>query len=414
MAEQLPSSAKFVIVGAGAIGCSIAMHLAQAGERDVVVLEKNAITHGSTWHAAGLIGQYRSAEDLTRLMQASVKVYDEIQAETPIDWHAVGSLRIASSKARLAEYVAAEPIARQYGIDFTIIGAAEAQRRFPLMSTEGVEGAAFVGGDGFVDPASLTNAYAASAKRLGVRFIEGVRVIGTAESRDRIATIETDRGAIACTTVILAPGVWAREVGRMFGVDLAVAALEHQYAVTEKHRDIARGLPALRDPDLNFYLKPEVGGLAIGGWEPKTQPAAGGDMPFSFGRELLPNQLDRLSPILEAAARRIPMLGELGMRTIINGPIPVTPDGEPILGPSFERPNVWLAAGFTSGIAASGGAGRVLADWIVTGKSTFPVPSLEPKRFGNVSRDLAALNARAIKAYAAYYALAGSQQKSLA
>ena len=262
MAEQLPSSAKFVIVGAGAIGCSIAMHLAQAGERDVVVLEKNAITHGSTWHAAGLIGQYRSAEDLTRLMQASVKVYDEIQAETPIDWHAVGSLRIASSKARLAEYVAAEPIARQYGIDFTIIGAAEAQRRFPLMSTEGVEGAAFVGGDGFVDPASLTNAYAASAKRLGVRFIEGVRVIGTAESRDRIATIETDRGAIACTTVILAPGVWAREVGRMFGVDLAVAALEHQYAVTEKHRDIARGLPALRDPDLNFYLKPEVGGLA--------------------------------------------------------------------------------------------------------------------------------------------------------
>ena len=189
MAEQLPSSAKIVIVGAGAIGCSIAMHLAQAGERDVVVLEKNAITHGSTWHAAGLIGQYRSAEDLTRLMQASVKVYDEIQAETPIDWHAVGSLRIASSKARLAEYEAAEPIARQYGIDFTLIGAAEAQRRFPLMSTEGVEGAAFVGGDGFVDPASLTNAYAARAKRLGVRFIEGIRVIGAVKSDDRITEI---------------------------------------------------------------------------------------------------------------------------------------------------------------------------------------------------------------------------------
>ncbi len=414
MAEQLPSSAKIVIVGAGAIGCSIAMHLAWAGERDVVVLEKNAITHGSTWHAAGLIGQYRSAEDLTRLMQASVKVYDEIQAETPIDWHAVGSLRIASSKARLAEYVTAAPIARRYGIDFTVIDAAEAQRRFPLISIEGVEGAAFVGGDGFVDPTSLTNAYASRAKSLGVRFHENVRVIGAVENLGRITTIETDKGAIACTTVILAPGVWAREIGRMFGVDLAVAALEHQYAVTQKHPNIARDLPALRDPDLNFYLKPEVGGLAIGGWELATQPAVQGDMPFSFGRELLPNQLDRLAPILEAASRRIPIIGELGLRTIINGPIPVTPDGEPILGPALEPANVWLAAGFTSGIAASGGAGCALADWVVTGKPTFPLPSLDPTRFGAIARDLDVLNSRAIAAYAGYYALARVPQKALA
>lgn len=414
MAEQLPSSAKIVIVGAGAIGCSIAMHLARAGERDVVVLEKNAITHGSTWHAAGLIGQYRSAQDLTQLMQASVRVYDEIQAKTPIDWHAVGSLRIASSKARLAEYEAAAPIARRYGIDFTVIDAVEAKRRFPLISIEGVEGAAFVGGDGFVDPASLTNAYASRAKSLGVRFIEGVRVIGAVVRNGRITTIETGQGTIDCATVILAPGVWARQVGRMFGIDLAVATLEHQYAVTEKHPGIVRDLPALRDPDLNFYLKPEVGGLAIGGWEPATKPAAEGDMPFSFGRELLPNQLDRLSPILEAAAFRIPMIGELGLRTIVNGPIPVSPDGEPILGPSPERTNVWLAAGFTSGIAASGGAGQVLADWIVTGKPTFPVPSLDPNRFGTLARDLDTLNARAITAYAGYYALAQLQQKPLA
>ena len=414
MADPIPSHARIVIVGAGALGCSIAMHLARAGERDVVVLEKNAITHGSTWHAAGLMGQYRSAEDLTRLMQASVTVLGEIQAETPIDWHPVGSLRIASSAARLAEYRAAAPIAKRYGVGFEVIDAREAQRRFPHISTVGVEGAAFVTGDGFVDPTSLTNAYAARARALGVKFVEGVAVTGSRRDGARVTMIETNQGEIACETVVLATGVWGRPVGRMFGVDVAVAALEHQYAVTEKSAKIGRGLPALRDPDLNFYLKPEVGAFAVGGWEPVTVPACQGDMPASFGRELLPNQLDRLAPILEAAAGRIPMVGELGLRTIINGPIPVTPDGEPILGPAPEAANVWLAAGFTSGIAASGGAGRVLADWITMGKPTFPVPSLSPHRFGAGARELDVLNARAIAAYAGYYALGATHQKSLA
>lgn len=414
MPDRIPSHARIVIVGAGALGCSIAMHLARAGERDVVVLEKNAITHGSTWHAAGLVGQYRSAEDLTRLMQASVAVMDDIQAETPIDWHAVGSLRIASSAERLDEYRAAAPIAARYGVGFEVIDAAEAKRRFPQMSTEGVHGAAFVHGDGFVDPTSLTNAYAARARASGVRFIEGVTVTGARRQAARVAAIDTDHGSISCEVAVLATGVWGRPVGRMFGIDVAVAALEHQYAVTEKSPQIARGLPALRDPDLNFYLKPEVGALAIGGWEELTIPACEGDMPATFGRELLPNQLDRLAPILEQAARRIPLAGDLGMRTIINGPIPVTPDGEPILGPAPGTDNVWLAAGFTSGIAASGGAGRVLADWITTGAPTFPVPSLSPGRFGAVAADLDALNRAAISAYSAYYALSAVQQKALA
>ena len=390
------------------------MQLARAGERDVVVLEKNAITHGSTWHAAGLVGQYRSAEDLTRLMQASVKVLDEIQADTPIDWHSVGSLRIASSAARLAEYKAAEPIARRYGVGFEVIDAAEARRRFPHMSTDGVTGAAFVRGDGFVDPTSLTNAYAARARAGGIRFVEGVTVTGSRRQGDRVTAVETSRGVIRCETVVLAPGVWARPVGRMFGVDLAVASLEHQYAVTEKSAAIQRDLPALRDPDLNFYLKPEVGAFAIGGWEPATSPACAGDMPSSFGRELLPSQIDRLAPILEAACRRIPSVGELGLRTIINGPIPVTPDGEPILGPAPGSSNIWLAAGFTSGIAASGGAGLVLAEWILRGRPPFPVPSLAPERFGSSALDLTALNQKAIGAYAGYYALSGPQQKPLA
>lgn len=414
MPDQLPAHARIIIVGGGALGCSIAMQLARAGVRDVLLLEKNAITHGSTWHAAGLVGQYRSAEDLTRLMQASVQVLDEIQAETPIDWHAVGSLRIASSTARLAEYRSAAPIAKRYGIGFEVIDAVEAKRRFPHISTAGVTGAAFVTGDGFVDPTSLTNAYAARARAGGVRMCEGVTVTGARRQGSRVTAIDTDRGTIACETVVLAAGVWGRPVGRMLGIDVAVAALEHQYAVTEKSGEIARGLPALRDPDLNFYLKPEVGAFAIGGWEAATVPACDGDMALSFGRELLPDQLDRLAPILEAAAGRVPIAGALGLRTIINGPIPVTPDGEPMLGPAVGADNIWLAAGFTAGIAASGGAGRILADWIVHGAPTFPVPSLDPARFGSIAGDLDALNQRAIAAYGRYYALSNTQQMPLA
>ncbi len=413
MLDKLPQSAEVVIIGAGAIGCSIAMQLGCAGCSDVVVLEKSAITHGSTWHAAGLVGQYRSSEDLTRLMQTSVQIYDEIQSETPIDWRPVGSLRIASSPARLAEFVAAQPIARGYGIDFELIDASNAKSRFPDLSLEGVAGAAFVHGDGYVDPSSLTQAYASRAKAQGVRFIEGVTVTGANRDGARVISVETKIGTMRCGTIVLAPGVWARPVGRMFGLDLAVAALEHQYAVTEKRSRQSRDLPALRDPDLNFYLKPEVGGYAIGGWEAATVAVHNSEMPFVFGRELLPDQLERLAPILEAAARRIPIIADLGLPTIINGPIPITPDGEPILGRAPGLSNAFLAVGFTSGIAASGGAGRAIAEWITTGQPGFPLPSLDPGRFGASSLTLDMLNARAVDAYSKYYALSRSNNKSL-
>ena len=404
MTQPLPKDTDVAIIGAGAVGAAIAWQLAVRGVRDVVVVEKAAITHGSTWHAAGLIGQYRSREDLTRLMQASVALYDEIAVDTPIDWRPVGSLRLASSAARLAEYRAAAPIANGYGVRFHLLDADEARRRFPLISTDGVHGAAFVERDGYVDPASLTNAYVARARALGVRFFEGTTV--TAIARDGTATtLGTSGGKIRCRRLIIAAGAWARAVGGLLGAQLPAAALEHQYAITVKHPGIGRDLPALRDPDLNFYLKPDAGAFAIGGWEPATVAVHDSLMPWSFGRELLPENLDRLAPILEAAARRIPLVGKLGLKTIINGPIPVSPDGEPILGPAPGLDGVWLAIGFTSGIAASGGAGHCLASWIVAGKPEFPLPSLDPRRFGAGPIDTASLNRRAIEAYAGYYAL---------
>lgn len=405
MSDRLPAAANIVIVGAGAVGCAIAWQLARRGARDVLVLEKSGITHGSTWHAAGLVGQYRSREDLTRLMQSSVRLLGEIEAETPIDWRPVGSLRIASSAARWDEFRAAEPLARRYGVGFDLVSAEEARRRFPYVSTSGVHGAAFVHGDGYVDPTSVTQAYASRARRFGAKIREGVTITGFERIGDRCTAVVTDQGRVTCETLVLAPGVWARVIGRMLGLDLPVAAIEHQYAVTEKRSDLPRDLPALRDPDLNFYLKPEVGGFAIGGWEADTVAVHGSNMPASFGRELLPDNLERLQPILEAATRRLPVLETLGLQRIINGPIPVSPDGEPILGPEPSMANVLLAIGFTSGIAASAGAGRAIAEWIVDGRPAFPLPSLDPRRFGKTDWDAAQLNGRAIGAYAGYYAL---------
>lgn len=407
--EALPRSTRVAIVGGGAVGCAVAWALTREGITDVVLIEKAHVTHGSTWHAAGLVGQYRSREDLTRLMQSSVALMDEIEAETPIGWRRVGSLRLASSPARMREYVEAAPRAKSYGVGFDLIGAAEAKSLFPYIDTAGVEGAAFVHGDGYVDPTSLTQAYASRARRGGVRIVENATVGAIRKAAGGGAsrfTIETSGGTIECETLVLAPGVWARSLGRLAGIDLAVAALEHQYAVTEKRSDMPRDLPALRDPDLNFYVKPETGSFAIGGWEKNTPAVSGSDMPFSFGRELLPESLDRLQPIMEAAIRRMPAVGELGLRTVINGPIPVTPDGEPILGPCPGHANVYLATGFTSGIAASAGAGKAIAQWIAKGRPDFPIPSLEPTRFASIEKDSARVNDLATRAYASYYALA--------
>lgn len=401
----LPSAARVVVVGGGAVGCAIAWQLARLGMRDVLLLEKSGITHGSTWHAAGLVGQYRSRADLTRLMQTSVALMDELQAETPMDWRRVGSLRIASSQARWKEYQAAQPIARRYGLAFELLSPAEAKDRFPYLSLDGVVGAAFVEGDGYVDPSSLTQAFAARARSLGVRVAENAPVTGFERRGDRVVVVRVGEQRITCEAVVLATGMWARPVGRMLGLDLPVATLVHQYAVTDKSAGVPLDLPGLRDPDLNFYLKPDSGGFAIGGWEANTIAAFSGDVPMTFGQELFPEELDRLAPILEAAGRRLPVVEQVGVRRIISGPIPISPDGEPILGPAPGFANLYLAVGFTAGIAASGGAGRALAEWIVEGKPSFELPTLDPRRFGREVLELEALNARAIATYGRYYAL---------
>lgn len=401
---SLPAHAETVIVGGGAIGTSIAFHLARLGMREVVLLEKAALTQGCTWHAAGLVGQLRSQRNLTRLMQDSVALYRHIEAETgqPVDWHEVGSLRIASTPERWLELRRLATIARGFGFELHLVDAGEAVRLFPAMNPEGVLGAAWIPSDGHVDPYSLTQAYAKGARTSGVRIVEGVTVTGFGIKDRRIGAVHTDLGSITVDRVVNAAGLWAREVGMLAGARVPAGVVEHQYLVTEKSADLPRGLPTFRDPDRLFYLKPEAGALAVGGWEPDTVPCR---LPIHFARQLLEADFTRFEQILLPAAGRIPLLNTLGVRTLINGPIPVSADGEPIMGVAPELDNLYLACGFTAGIAASGGAGAAMARWIADGDPGMDLWAFDIRRFARHASARRYLDARAVESYGRYYAL---------
>ena len=402
---------KTVIIGGGAVGCSIAYHLAKAGERDVLIVEKAQLTHGSTWHAAGLVGQLRSKRNLTRLMQNSVALYRTLERETgqAIDWHEVGSVRLASSQERWSELKRAATSARGFNFEMELISPKQAQERFPYITLDKIAGAAWVPSDGYVDPSSLTQALAKGARSNGVRIQQDTLVTGVESRARRITRVLTNKGPIDCETVVIASGIWSRHVGKLMGIRIPAAALEHQYMVTEplkeKDTDRTRRLPTLRDPDLNFYLKPEVGGFAVGGWEMGTPSFHPNGVPFEFAQELLPPNMERFEEIAVATAERIPKFAELGLKQLINGPIPVSPDGEPIMGQAIERDNVFVACGFTSGIAAAGGAGRAMAEWIVQGYPEMDLWPFDLRRFGDFHSGTRALHERAVHAYGSYYHL---------
>jgi sarcosine dehydrogenase len=404
----LPQKSRIVIIGGGVIGCSIAYHLAKRGVRDVLLLERLQLTHGATWHAAGLVGQLRSSSNLTRLMRYGAELYGKLEAETgqATGWQGVGSLRLASSPARWQELKRSATMAKGFGFHVELVSAKEARELFPLLDIKDVEGAAWIEGDGYVDPTSLTNAYAAGARAGGVTLVQGVRVTALQRRGRRVTTVVTDAGDIATECVINATGMWGREIAGMVGTRIPACAVEHQYFVTEKTDRIPAGLPTLRDPDGDFYVKPEPGALAVGGWEPNTRPWGIGGIASDFGPELLQPDFDRFAPLAEAAAARIPVLNDVGIRQMINGPIPITADGEPIIGLSPELDNFYLFCGFTSGIAASGGAGWVMANWIVDGDPGLDLWPFDVRRFGTPHSAKSFMYARAIESYARYYHIA--------
>lgn len=399
------AQAEIVIIGGGIIGCSIAYHLTRMGRQDVVILEKSGLTHGATWHAAGLVGQLRTSRNTTRMLQRSVALYDRLEAETgqAIDWKKVGSLRLACSAERLLELKRAATMAKSFGLDMELIGPKEAQDLFPIMTTDGVLAAAFLPGDGYVDPASVAQALAKGARDEGAKILQGVRVTGTTVRDGRVTAVETDQGAIACEIVVNCGGMWGREIGRMSGVRVPALALEHQYLITDPIPDMPKNMPTMRDPDLLVYYKPEVRGLVVGGYEPDTVPFGERGIPREFGQQLLPENFDRFQQLAELAAKRTPVINQVGARQLVNGPIPYSADSDFIMGKAPELANYYVAAGFLYGIAAGGGAGQMMAEWIVGGEPSLDLWPLDVRRFGFHHDTRRFMYPRAVELYGHHY-----------
>ena len=399
-------SAKHLIIGGGIIGCSIAYHLTRMGEKDVVLLERASLTEGATWHAAGLVGQLRSSRNTTRMLKKSVEMYDRLQNEEGMqfDWKKTGSLRLAATRDRMLEAKRLATMARSFGLEMSIISPAEAKELFPLIDETGLEGAAYIPSDGYVDPASLCQAVAGAARRQGADIRQGVEVTDFTVSDGRITQVETTMGSYEAQTVILATGMWSRELGAKLGIRVPACAVEHQYIVTESTGSEIGHFPTLRDPERLVYYKPDVGGrLVIGGYEEGTLPFGDPKIPGQFVRQLLPENLDRFLPLAELAGRVTPIVNEVGIRQVINGPIPYSADGDFVMGwqPGFD--NLMLATGFLYGIAAGGGAGEMIAEWIVEGAPSLDLWPLDVRRFGPHHGTRAFMYPRAVEHYAHHY-----------
>lgn len=404
---DLPARSEIVIIGGGVVGVSVAYHLARRGKTDVTVLERRALTEGSTWHAAGLVGQLRSSSSLTQLMRTSVQTYQTLEQHTgyPTGWHGVGGLRVASSPQRWEELQRVYTQGKSYGFDIHLVDPAEAGRIFPLLNTEGVYGATWTPTDGYVDPSQLTHSFATGARAAGVRIVQHCRVEHVEREGRRVIALVTDQGRIECDVVVNATGMWGAETARLAGVNVAVNAVEHQYVVTEKFPDLPADLPTFRDPDARFYLKPEAGALVVGGWEEGTK-ACWRTIPRDLGPELFAPDHERFEGLAEGAAHRLPSFGDIGIRTWVNGPIPFSPDAEPLMGLTEDIDNLFHCCGFSAGIAAAGGAGEAMANWIVDGDPGLDLWPFDVRRFGTPQNVPTVLDLAAVQAYGHYYEIA--------
>jgi glycine cleavage system T protein len=405
---ETPTQAEIVIIGGGIIGCSTAYHLARAGATDVVLLERAQLTTGSTFHAAGLVGQLRSSRSITALLKYSVELYDSLEAETghPTGWKRNGGLRLACTEDRLIELQRAATTGRSFGLEIDILSATEAQALWPLMDVSDVVGAAFLAEDGQAGPSDITQALARGARRLGVRIIENCDVTGIGVDDGRVTGVRTADGDIVCEKVVNCAGQWARAIGAMAGVSVPLVSVQHQYIITEPFAGVTPDLPTLRDPDRLVYFKEEVGGMVMGGYEPNPLPWAQAGIPEDFNGRLLAADWPHFEQLLEQAVQRVPAMEEVGIRKLINGPESFTPDGNFILGEAPEVASFFVGAGFNAfGIAAAGGAGRALAEWILSGEPTTDLWPVDIRRFGAVHRDVDWVRSRTLEMYGKHYAM---------
>jgi len=385
----MQDSAQVVIIGGGIIGCSTAYHLTQMGWHDVVIIEKGELTSGSTWHAAGLVGQLRAERNITRMLQYSVGLYDQLEAETGLTtgWKMTGCLHLAKTPERMYELKKGATTARSFGLEMNIITPSEAKVLFPIMDQSDLIGAAFMPTDGQADPAGITQAMAKGARNRGCKIYEHTLVTGFEFDKKRVTAVKTDKGDIRCETIVNCTGMWGWQVGEMLGVNIPLVPFQHQFLVTEVIEGVPPNLPTLRDKDNLLYYKEEVGGLVMGGYERNGIPWAIDGVDNGFISQLLEPDFEHFESLSDPAMQRTPSLAEAGISRLVNGPEAFTPDGDAIMGPAPELDNCFVAAGFNAfGIAAGGGAGKMMAEWIIEGEPSLDIWPLDIRRFGAYHR----------------------------
>jgi sarcosine dehydrogenase len=412
--------ARIVIIGGGILGCSIAYWLTKMGEADVLLLEQHQLTDGATWHAAGLVGQLRSSRNTTRMLEQSVEMYRGLEAETgqAVDWHETGSLRLACSPERVMELKRLTTMAKSFGLPMEIISPQRAQELFPLMSTEDVVAAAFLPTDGYIDPASVTQAIARGARMRGARIHENTAVTSITVDGRRVTTVHTADGqTIECEMVVNAAGMWGMEVGRMVGARVPAIAVEHQYMLSgpiEGWTPVELGrMPTMRDPDHLVYYKPDGPGLLVGGYEPDTIAFGETGIPSPFQRQLFDSNFDRFAQLAELAAKRTPVIEQAGIRSLINGPIPYSADADFVMGRTPELDNFYVATGFLYGIAAGGGAGKMMAEWMLEGRPSLDLWPLDVRRFSFHHTTRHFMSPRMVELYGHHYKLSAPGSEKL-
>lgn len=384
---DIPSQARVVVIGGGALGCSTLYHLVKMGWRDVVLLERAELTSGSTWRAAGNTPHYNGSLVMSRIHQYSVSLYQRLEAETgqAVGFHKCGSVRLANVPDRMAEFRYHRAKARYLGLPFELIGPDEIRRLHPLVQTNGILGAVWNPEDGYVDPAMMTNALAKGARDGGAQIVRHNPVIAVRLRPSGDWEVETGAGTIVAEHVVNAAGVWARQVGGMVGLDLPIVSMQHQYVVFDRVPELValgRPVPILREVDVSYYMRQELDGLLVGPYEKNAQTFGAYGVPADFGVDPLPANIERLQPILQGAMERVPALANAKIKRVVNGPITYTPDEDPLLGPAPGLRNYWLACGYSFGITQAGGSGMVLAHWIVEGEPPFDVLETDPRRYG--------------------------------
>ena len=394
MSKSIPSQAQIVIIGGGIIGCSVAYHLTKTGLNDVILLERKTLTSGTTWHAAGLVGQLRATQNMTKLAQYTSNLLANLEAETgqATGFIQNGSISVANNMERFEELKRGASMAKVFGLEVEIITAKEAAEAWPLMNASDLVGAVWLPGDGRTNPADTTQAFAKGAKQGGAQIFEGVKVTGIQQENGRVTGVATDQGDIGCEIVVNCAGMWGREIGKMAGVSVPLHAAEHFYIITETIDGLKKDLPTLRDPGGYTYYREEVGAILAGFFEPNAKPWGMKGIPDAAEYIRLAEDWEHLDEAFDAMAHRMPITETAGIHTFFNGPESFTPDDAYHLGEAAELKNFYVAAGFNSiGIQSSGGAGKVLADWIKEGHPPMDLWDVDIRRnmpFQNNSRYL--------------------------